>query len=104
MPEQAAYFRGPFLSRKSSTRPPANRLRTGERGELVITTITKEGTPLIRYRTRDITFLDRSPCPCGRTSVRMNRLLGRTDDMLIIRGVNVFPVADRGGAPALRRY
>ncbi len=63
----------------------------GERGELVITTITKEGTPVIRYRTRDITFLDRSVCRCGRTSVRMNRLLGRTDDMLIIRGVNVFP-------------
>jgi len=63
----------------------------GERGELVITTITKEGTPVIRYRTRDITFLDRSACRCGRTSVRMNRLLGRTDDMLIIRGVNVFP-------------
>jgi phenylacetate-CoA ligase len=63
----------------------------GEHGELVITTITKEGTPVIRYRTRDITFLDRTPCRCGRTSVRMNRLLGRTDDMLIIRGVNVFP-------------
>jgi phenylacetate-CoA ligase len=63
----------------------------GKRGELVITTITKEGTPIIRYRTRDITFLDRSACRCGRTSVRMNRLLGRTDDMLIIRGVNVFP-------------
>jgi phenylacetate-CoA ligase len=63
----------------------------GERGELVITTITKEGTPIIRYRTRDITFLDRSICRCGRTLVRMNRLLGRTDDMLIIRGVNVFP-------------
>ena len=63
----------------------------GERGELVLTTITKEGTPVIRYRTRDITFLDRTPCRCGRTSVRMNRLLGRTDDMLIIRGVNVFP-------------
>ena len=63
----------------------------GERGELVITTITKEGTPLIRYRTRDITFLDHTSCSCGRTSVRMNRLLGRTDDMLIIRGVNVFP-------------
>ena len=66
-------------------------LASGQRGELVITTITKEGTPLIRYRTRDITFLDHTTCPCGRTSVRMNRLLGRTDDMLIIRGVNVFP-------------
>jgi phenylacetate-CoA ligase len=63
----------------------------GEKGELVITTITKEGTPVIRYRTRDITWLMSEPCPCGRTSVRMHRLLGRTDDMLIIRGVNVFP-------------
>ncbi|MCK4597568.1 phenylacetate--CoA ligase, partial [bacterium] len=63
----------------------------GEKGELVITTLTKEGTPVIRYRTRDITFLKTEPCRCGRTSVRMHRLLGRTDDMLIIRGVNVFP-------------
>lgn len=63
----------------------------GEKGELVITTITKEGTPVIRYRTRDITWLMPEPCACGRTSVRMHRLLGRTDDMLIIRGVNVFP-------------
>jgi phenylacetate-CoA ligase len=66
-------------------------LPDGEKGELVITTLTKEGTPVLRYRTRDITYLDRSPCPCGRTSVRMHRVLGRTDDMLIIRGVNVFP-------------
>jgi phenylacetate-CoA ligase len=66
-------------------------LADGEKGELVITTLTKEGTPLVRYRTRDITFLDRTPCACGRTSVRMHRILGRTDDMLIIRGVNVFP-------------
>jgi phenylacetate-CoA ligase len=66
-------------------------LPDGEKGELVITTLTKEGSPLLRYRTRDITYLDRSPCPCGRTSVRMHRVLGRTDDMLIIRGVNVFP-------------
>ncbi len=66
-------------------------LPDGEKGELVLTTLTKEGTPLLRYRTRDITFLKREPCRCGRTSVRMNRLLGRTDDMLIIRGVNVFP-------------
>jgi phenylacetate-CoA ligase len=66
-------------------------LTDGEKGELVITTLTKEGTPLLRYRTRDITYLDHSPCPCGRTSVRMHRVLGRTDDMLIIRGVNVFP-------------
>jgi len=63
----------------------------GEKGELVITTLTKEGFPLIRYRTRDITVLHDEPCPCGRTHVRMSRVMGRTDDMLIIRGVNVFP-------------
>lgn len=66
-------------------------LPDGEKGELVFTTLTKEGTPIIRYRTRDITFLDRTLCKCGRTTVRMHRLLGRTDDMLIIRGVNIFP-------------
>jgi phenylacetate-CoA ligase len=66
-------------------------LPDGEKGELVFTTLTKEGTPVIRYRTRDITYLDHSKCGCGRTSVRMHRILGRTDDMLIIRGVNVFP-------------
>ena len=63
----------------------------GEKGELVFTTLTKEGTPILRYRTRDITYLYKDPCPCGRTTVRMHRLLGRTDDMLIIRGVNIFP-------------
>ena len=67
------------------------RLPEGEKGELVITTLTKEGTPVIRYRTRDITYLSSGKCSCGRTHVRMHRLLGRTDDMLIIRGVNVFP-------------
>jgi phenylacetate-CoA ligase len=66
-------------------------LPDGQKGELVITTLTKEGTPLLRYRTRDITYLDHTPCACGRTTVRMHRVLGRTDDMLIIRGVNVFP-------------
>lgn len=66
-------------------------LPDGEQGELVFTTLTKEGTPIIRYRTRDITYLMREKCSCGRTLVRMHRLLGRTDDMLIIRGVNVFP-------------
>jgi phenylacetate-CoA ligase len=66
-------------------------LPDGERGELVFTTLTMEGTPMLRYRTRDITFLMREPCACGRTTVRMHRLFGRTDDMLIIRGVNVFP-------------
>jgi phenylacetate-CoA ligase len=63
----------------------------GEVGELVITTLTREATPLIRYRTRDITSLIPGSCQCGRTSVRMKRIMGRTDDMLIIRGVNVFP-------------
>ncbi len=66
-------------------------LPDGERGELVITTIGKEGMPLIRYRTRDICYLIREKCKCGRTTVRMSRVFGRTDDMLIIRGVNVFP-------------
>lgn len=66
-------------------------VREGEKGELVITTITKQGIPLIRYRTRDITSIDRSPCVCGRTHGRIARLSGRSDDMLIIRGVNVFP-------------
>ncbi len=63
----------------------------GERGELVLTTITKTGMPMIRYRTHDICTLDAAPCACGRTHVRMSRITGRTDDMLIIRGVNVFP-------------
>ncbi len=63
----------------------------GEQGELVFTAVTKEAMPVIRYRSRDIASLDRSPCPCGRTTVRMSRVLGRTDDMLIVRGVNVFP-------------
>lgn len=63
----------------------------GEAGELVFTTITKEAFPVIRYRTRDIARLDDTPCRCGRTTVRMSRIIGRTDDMLIIRGVNVFP-------------
>lgn len=66
-------------------------LPPGEYGELVITTITKEAFPVIRYRTRDITRLITEPCVCGRTMVRMDRVRGRTDDMLIIRGVNVFP-------------
>jgi phenylacetate-CoA ligase len=63
----------------------------GEVGELVFTTLTKEALPVLRYRTRDLAALDRSPCPCGRTGVRMGRVMGRSDDMLIIRGVNVFP-------------
>jgi len=63
----------------------------GEKGELVFTTITKEAFPLIRYRTRDISVLYPQPCKCGRTHMRMERVSGRSDDMLIIRGVNVFP-------------
>jgi phenylacetate-CoA ligase len=63
----------------------------GEQGELVFTTLTKEAFPLIRYRTRDLSVLHREPCKCGRTLVRMGRIQGRSDDMLIIRGVNVFP-------------
>lgn len=63
----------------------------GEKGELVFTTITKEGFPVLRYRTRDISVLYDEPCPCGRTHVRMGKVTGRTDDMVIIRGVNVFP-------------
>jgi phenylacetate-CoA ligase len=66
-------------------------LPAGEKGELVITTITKQGIPLIRYRTRDITSITYEPCICGRTHARISRLSGRSDDMLIIRGVNVFP-------------
>jgi phenylacetate-CoA ligase len=66
-------------------------LPEGEEGELVLTTLTKEGMPMIRYRTRDITLLHYEPCACGRTTVRMELVRGRSDDMMIIRGVNVFP-------------
>ena len=66
-------------------------LPEGSFGELVFSTITKEGQPLLRYRTRDLCMLDYTPCKCGRTHVRMKKPAGRTDDMLIIRGVNVFP-------------
>jgi len=66
-------------------------VKTGEIGEMVITTLTKEAFPMIRYRTRDLTRLIPEPCACGRTMRRMTRVMGRTDDMLIIRGVNVFP-------------
>jgi phenylacetate-CoA ligase len=66
-------------------------LPPGATGELVFTTLTKEGLPLLRYRTRDLTALDTEPCQCGRTLVRIGRITGRTDDMLIIRGVNVYP-------------
>jgi len=63
----------------------------GEQGELVLTTISKEAFPMIRYRTRDITSLEYDVCECGRTMVRMKKTMGRSDDMLIIKGVNVFP-------------
>ena len=66
-------------------------LPPGQVGELVLTTLTKEGIPMLRYRTRDLTSLNYTPCCCGRTHVRISRLQGRSDDMLIIRGVNVFP-------------
>ncbi len=65
--------------------------KAGETGELVFTTLTKEGLPLIRYRTKDLTSIDYTACDCGRTSARISRFKGRVDDMLIIRGVNVFP-------------
>lgn len=63
----------------------------GEKGELVLTALTREGTSVLRYRTRDVTYIIDEPCACGRTSTRVHRLMGRTDDMLIIRGVNIFP-------------
>jgi phenylacetate-CoA ligase len=66
-------------------------LPPGEEGELVITTLTKEAFPVLRYRTRDLTALDQSRCECGRTLARMRKVRQRTDDMLIVRGVNVFP-------------
>ena len=66
-------------------------LSDGEEGVLVFTTLTKEALPLIRYWTGDITSLSRAPCACGRTLVRMGRITGRADDLLIIRGVNVYP-------------
>jgi len=66
-------------------------LPPGEMGELVITTLTKEAFPVIRFRTRDLTRLITGPCPCGRTLMKMGKVMGRTDDMLIIKGVNVFP-------------
>jgi phenylacetate-CoA ligase len=66
-------------------------LPEGDTGELVFTTLSKEGLPLIRYRTRDLTKITRQKCKCGRSMVRMEKCLGRSDDMLIIRGVNLFP-------------
>jgi phenylacetate-CoA ligase len=68
-------------------------LPDGQRGELVLTTLTREAMPVLRYRTGDLTTMWRDPCPCGRTTARIDWLTGRVDDMLIIRGVNVFPTA-----------
>jgi phenylacetate-CoA ligase len=82
-------------------------VKPGESGELVITTLTKEALPMIRYRTRDITRLLGAPCICGRTHRRMMRVTGRTDDMLIVRGVNVYPSqieAHLVGFPGLAPY
>jgi len=66
-------------------------LDRGETGELVVTTLSREGMPVLRYRTKDITRLNYEPCACGRTHVRMDKITGRTDDMIIVKGVNVFP-------------
>lgn len=77
----------PEVVDRETFRPVAD----GVTGELVISTLTKEGIPLIRYRTKDLTSIDHSPCGCGRTTARIARFTGRSDDMLIIRGVNVFP-------------
>jgi phenylacetate-CoA ligase len=66
-------------------------LPAGRQGELVFTTLTKEGMPILRYRTRDISSLEYEPCVCGRTTARMTRIVGRYDDMLIVRGVNLYP-------------
>jgi phenylacetate-CoA ligase len=66
-------------------------LTDGEQGELVLTTLMREAVPVVRFRTGDLTVIDRSPCGCGRKNTRMSKVLGRTDDMLIIRGVNVYP-------------
>ena len=63
----------------------------GQIGELVFTSFAKEAFPIIRYRTKDITYITREKCSCGRTHARIHRLMGRTDDMLIIKGVNVYP-------------
>ena len=77
-------------------------LPPGSVGELVLTTLTKEAFPMIRYRTRDITSLNYSPCECGRTLVRMKKTMGRSDDMLIIKGVNVFPSQIEGVLVAIK--
>jgi len=67
------------------------RVADGETGELVITTLTRTGMPLLRYRTRDLVSIDHTPCKCGRTAPRISKIKGRTDDMIVVRGINVFP-------------
>jgi phenylacetate-CoA ligase len=67
-------------------------LPEGEEGELVMTTLLREGMPIIRYRTKDLTRMIPGPCPCGRTHRRIERIKGRTDDMMILKGVNIFPI------------
>ena len=79
------------FSSRSSIRNPASRCPKAMVGELVITTLTKEALPMLRYRTRDITRITTAACDCGRTHLRILRIAGRNDDMLIIRGVNVYP-------------
>lgn len=83
---QEDFFLPEIIDEQTLEQKPA-----GEIGELVLTTLTKEGIPLLRYRTRDIASLDYSPCKCGRTTCRMSKVLGRNDDMIIVRGINVFP-------------
>jgi phenylacetate-CoA ligase len=68
-----------------------HQVKEGNKGELVITTLTKRGIPLLRYRTRDIVSIKYEKCKCGRTSPRISKITGRTDDMIIVRGINVFP-------------
>lgn len=80
------YFLPEIVDRETFAQVP-----DGVTGELVISTLMKEGIPLIRYRTKDLTSMDHTPCECGRTTARIARFTGRSDDMLIIRGVNVFP-------------
>jgi len=72
-------------------KPDGTPCKEGERGELVLTSLTKEALPLLRYRTGDVTYIKGSDCACGRTSIRTAKILGRVDDMLVIRGINVFP-------------
>lgn len=80
-----------FLAELIDTKTEDVITHEGRAGELVITTLTKEGFPVLRYRTKDITKIDFEPCACGRTHARMHKIMGRSDDMLKIRGVNVFP-------------